>query len=199
MVQSLSTELLARILKLVAGPSEERCFISGNSAVVLPVVLGADSRELCKLRLVSKGFQDALRTIPLHVTATTVHRVRSLSLLHAWDIAAVQLFSSTAKTSELLIKAACALPERDRNKVVSVGLPGTRVADLAPWLRQLEGVRHMNILRSTIHLDCLSHIEHLDLTRLGDGEQNLMVRLLPPPKQAACRFSGAFGAFCSSA
>ena len=146
--------------------------------------LGSNSKGLGKLRLVCKGFQDALRTIPLHVTAGTVHQVRSLPLLHDWDIAAVQLHSSTGTTSEPLIKAACALPEGERNKVVTIGVPGKRVANLTPWLRRLNGVRHIVVKGRTTRLECLSHLEHLGLA--GQPECADMLVLLPPCMHLPC-------------
>ena len=191
MLQSLSTDLLAHILQHVVGPLEEICVGGDSSALVLPVMLGADCRELRELRTVCKGFQDALRTVPLHVIASTIRQVRSLPLLHTWDIAAVRLNSSTGRTSELLIKAACALPDRERNKIVTVtGIPGERVFDLAPRLRQLDGVRHVNVMGSTNYLECLSYMTRLDLTRLSLDPievDHLLVLLLPPPMHAACR------------
>lgn len=166
-----------------AGPVEEMYVSDGSSALVLPIMLGADCRELRELNTVSRAFHNALRTIPLHVTASTVHHVRSLPLFQHWNTAAVQLDLIACGTPELLIEAACALPERDREKIATVALPGERVADLAAGLRQLEGARHMIIRGNTTHLECLSHIaKHLELTvslpSRRPGQTQLLVRLL---------------------
>ena len=137
----------------------------------------------------AKGFQDAVRTVPLHVTASTVDQVGCLPLLQDWNIAAVQLHLIACATPELVMEAACALPDRERGKIATVAIPGNRVADLAPGLRQLDGVRHMIIRGSTIHLECLSHIEHLELTEYSPsnhpGENQVLV-MLRPPMHAIC-------------
>lgn len=186
MLGSLSSDLLAKILQLVLPPLEE-CIGADSSVRVLPVVLGGDSKGLCELRTVSKSFHDAVKTVPLHVTASTDKHVRSLPLLHGWNIAAVQLCWSPGKTPKLLIKAACELPDRDRNMIVTIGVPGKRVADFAPKLRQLDGVRHMIIDGGTTHWDCLEHLERLDLMRHPDKTELLV--LLLPCMHAACTFS----------
>ena len=56
MFQAILPDVLSHILQLAVGPEEERYVGGGRSAPLLPIVLGADSRGLCGLRLVSKAF-----------------------------------------------------------------------------------------------------------------------------------------------
>ena len=148
----------------------------------MPIGLGADSKGLCGLSTVCKSFQLALKAIPLHVTASPIHLADILS--QGWDITAVQLRMPAGGTSALLIEAASALPDRAREKIVTVEVPGATVASLASGLRQLEGVRHMIINGGTTHLDCLSHLERLDLTRQTVSDDLLVLML--PRMHAAC-------------
>ena len=134
---------------------------------MLPVVLDTDSHALCNLRRVCKSFR-TMRAMPVcHVSASTPRQIRSLAttFFQGWDMAAVQLQirSVSAHDPQDMVAAACALPDSARNKIVSVSVPAESVAQLAPGLRQLEGVQHLVIHGAFTNPDCLPHVQRLEL------------------------------------
>lgn len=182
--QVLPVGVLQNILQLTVGPQEERYVGGGRSATVLPVVLDTDSHGLCKLRLVCKAFRDAARAIPVFVSASTPRQIGSLAttFFQGWDIAAVQL-NLSAQAPHDMVAAACALPDRERSKIVSVSVPGGSVAQLAAGLGQLEGLQHVVIHGTFTNPYCLPHIERLELRDM----QSCTPEMLVTPPCNPCR------------
>ena len=182
MLQTLPPDLLAHVLQLVLGP-EERYVGEGKHFLGVPIRLGTHCRGLSALRLTCKAFHHALREVPLHVTVSTPRHVRSLaaSPFRAWNVAAVHLKLCAHEKPELLLYAASVLPDRERQKIVTVGLSGLGVGFYTYGLRQrqLEGMCHMIIRRTTAGsldtLDSLTCIQRLELWDVSVSDRKLLV------------------------
>ena len=147
------------------GPQEIRYVGAGKNATVLPVVPGQELRGLCTLRLVCKGFREALGAVPLHVTARTADHVCNLAISFFKDcnIVAVHLVNAGGKMQEGLMDAACALPVKDRRKVVSLDVSGVTVANIAQGLRLSLELRYND---ADCTVGSLSHLKQLDMREI---------------------------------
>ena len=204
MLQDLAPDLLAHILLLALGPQEETYIGHGRSVFVLPIVLGRDLKGLSSLRLVCKAFRDALRAVPLVLTLSTFTCVGSLAT--SWqnwaELAAVKLVLSDDSTAKHLVDVASALPDRQRKKIVTAEIQQELSrANVSCMLRQLQHLHHVIICgldrprSATFNLDCLSHLERLDLHSVCTSDLELLV-LLPLPMHVACTVQCAASEAC---
>ena len=145
--------------------------------------------------MVCKAFQAVLPAIPMHVTVSTPGHVRSIASLpfRSWKVATVQ-----HNLSAVSLDAACKLPDRERKKIVAAEVSGNSVPGLIDRLQQMqpEGLCHMiikHIAGSKLcdHLnilECLSHIERLDLLDVSHYTFQLKVLLLLPMRDTCMVF-----------
>lgn len=195
MLHTLAPELLARILRLALGPEPRPidCTREGEREIIegkIPIVLGCDPRGLSRLRLVCKAFREALRAIPVHLAVSTSAHIDSLATLwRNWDVAAITLKLSDDSTARDQVDAASALPDRQRKEIVAAEIQELSQANISYMLRQLPGLNHVAIFgldrprSATVNLDCLSHIQRLDLHSVSIGDSELLV---PLPLALAC-------------
>ena len=186
MFDALPPELLAHILQMALGPYKEKYVGEGRHARGLPLLLGADSTLMCDLRLVCKSFRDMLLEVPVHVTATSAHQLRSLAA-SSFTIATVQL--KLGAKAHSLMHAASALPDKERRKVVAVEMSSRNVCyyDVGQMQRQLECLCQLIIHRTGADsLDSfdgfyrLSSIERLELSDSSVQDLKLLVLPLMP-------------------